>query len=201
MCKRKTAHDYYWQMEHEDKLAQVMVFTDEIVLIADNKENLHQAGTEWEAELERKGMTFNVRKSKLMQIGLEQENIEILCKGEPIEMVDKYTYLGTVISRNGKVDQEISNRIKKANAIYYHLCNTVVGKREVEKNVKVHIFKAIYLPTLLYGSESWVPLDKHLSRVTRMEMRYLRRVADLTRRDRIRNERTRCWNYLHKGYH
>nr|XP_014284774.1 uncharacterized protein LOC106686136 [Halyomorpha halys] len=126
--------------------AQVMVFSDDIVLIADNEKNLQQA---------------------------------------------EYTYLGTVISRNGKVDQEISNRIKKANTIYYHICNTVIGKREIEKNVKVHIFKTLYLPTLLYESESWVPLDKHLSRVTAIEMRYLRRVAGRTRRDRIRNERTR----------
>ncbi|XP_014270405.1 uncharacterized protein [Halyomorpha halys] len=106
-------------------------------------------------------------------------------------MVDEYTYLVTVISRNGKEDQEISNRIKKANAIYYRLCNTVIGKWEIEKNVNVHIFKPIYLPSLLYGSESSVPLDKHLSRVTAMEMRYLWRVADRTKRDRIRNERTR----------
>ncbi|XP_066900716.1 uncharacterized protein [Halyomorpha halys] len=116
-------------------MAQAMVFADGIVLIADNKGNLQRAVTEWEAELERKGMTINVRKSKIMHIGREQENIEILCKSEPIEMVDEYTYLGTVISRNGKVDQEISNTIKKANAIYCHLCNIVIGKGEVEKNV------------------------------------------------------------------
>nr|XP_014287206.1 uncharacterized protein LOC106687694 [Halyomorpha halys] len=136
-------------------------------------------------------MTINVRKSKIMHIGQEQENIEMLCKGEPIELVGEYTYLGTVISRNGKVDQEISNRIKKTNTIYHLLCNTVIGKRVVEKKVKVHIFKTVYLPTLLYGSKTWVPLDKHLSRVTAMEMRYLRRVAGRTRRDRIRNGRTR----------
>ncbi|XP_066909445.1 uncharacterized protein [Halyomorpha halys] len=106
-------------------------------------------------------------------------------------MVEEYTYKGAVISRNGKVEQEISNRIKKRYTIYYHLCNIVIGKREVDKNVKVHIFKAVYLPTLLYGSESWVLLDKHLSRVTAVEMRYLRRVAGRTRRDRIWNERTR----------
>nr|XP_014278061.1 uncharacterized protein LOC106681967 [Halyomorpha halys] len=131
-----------------------LLFADDIVLMADNKENLQQALTEWKAELERKGMTINVRKSKIMHMGWEQENIEILCKGEPIEMMDEYTHLGTVISRNGKIDQEIFNRIKKENAIYYHLCNTLIGKREIEKNVKVHIIKAIYLPTLLYGSES-----------------------------------------------
>ncbi|XP_066907111.1 uncharacterized protein [Halyomorpha halys] len=130
-------------MEYEENI----VFADDIFLTADINDNLQQAVTEWEAELERK--TINVRKSKIMHIGREQEKIEILCKGEPIEMVDEYTYLGTVISRNGKVDYEISNRIKKENAMYYHLCNTVIEKEEVEKNSKVHIFKSIHLPSLL----------------------------------------------------
>ncbi|XP_066905258.1 uncharacterized protein [Halyomorpha halys] len=158
-------------MEYEDNPGPGNGIADDFVLIADTKGNLQQAVTEWEAELERRGMTINVRKSKIMHIGREQENIEILCKAESIEIVDEYTYLETMFSRNRKVDQEISNMIKKITPIYYHLCNTVIGKREVEKNVKVHIIKAVNLSTLLNESESWVALDKHLSSVTAIEMR------------------------------
>lgn len=106
-------------------------------------------------------------------------------------MVEDFTYLGTVISRNGKISQEISNRIKNANNVYYQICNTVVGKREVDKRVKIHIFKAIYLPTILYGSGSWVLLEKLKSRIVALEMKYLRRVVSRTRRDHIRNSRIR----------
>lgn len=38
--------------------------------------------------------------------------------------------------------------------MYYHQCNTVVGKREIENYVELHIFKAVYLPSLLYGMKN-----------------------------------------------
>ncbi|XP_022198639.1 uncharacterized protein LOC111055686 [Nilaparvata lugens] len=44
---------------------------------------------------------------------------------------------------------------------------------------------------MLYGAESWTTLDKHMSRVTAAEMRYLRRIVGKNRRDRIRNETVR----------
>lgn len=49
----------------------------------------------------------------------------------------------------------------------------------------------IFLPALLYGSESWVARVKNISRITVVEMKYLRRVAvkrTMTRRDCARNK-------------
>lgn len=40
----------------------------------------------------------------------------------------------------------------------------------------------------MHSTQSSVPQDKHLSRVTAGEMKYLRRVAGRARRDWIRNE-------------
>lgn len=191
ICKRRTSRTVVGMWNMRTILAQVLMFADDIVLIADTNEHLQEAVTEWEAELERKGMVLNANKCKVMHVGREESNVRVHCRGEELEMVEEYTYLGTVISRNAKMDNELSNRIKKANNIYYHICNTVVGKREVENAVKLHIFKAVYLPTLLYGSESWVPLDRHMSRIQAAEMKYLRRMAGRTRRDRIRNEKIR----------
>ena len=51
----------------------------------------------------------------------------------------------------------------------------------------MRIYNTVYLPTLLYGSESWTVLSKHESRITSTEMKYLRKCIGKTRRDRIRN--------------
>lgn len=47
------------------------------------------------------------------------------------------------------------------------------------------------VPITLYGTESLALQDKHLSRITAVEMRCMRRMIGKTRRDRIRNERIR----------
>ncbi|XP_066904476.1 uncharacterized protein [Halyomorpha halys] len=106
-----------------------------------------------------------------------------------MEVVADFTYLGTIIDRSGKIDSEISNRIKKANAVYYQIYNTVIGKCEVCKNVKLHFYKSVSLPILLYGAESWILTDWQESRVTAVEMKFLQRTAGKMRRDHVQDER------------
>ena len=82
---------------------------------------------------------------------------------------------------------ELNHRINKANKIYYQINKTLIGKKEIKNVTKMRIYNTVYLPTLLYGSESWKILSKHESRITSTEMKYLRKCIGKTRRDRIRN--------------
>ena len=45
----------------------------------------------------------------------------------------------------------------------------VSSEREKYKKSETKIFKTVYLPTLFYGSQIWVMLDKHKSRVISSE--------------------------------
>ena len=53
---------------------------------------------------------------------------------------------------------------------------------------KIRLYKAIVLPTVLYGAESWVLRKKEKSKLMTFETSCLRRVCGVRRRDRIRNE-------------
>jgi hypothetical protein len=46
----------------------------------------------------------------------------------------------------------------------------------------------VLLPTLMYGSESWVWQEKHTSRVNAVEMRVLRSMIGVKLSDRVRND-------------
>jgi hypothetical protein len=56
-------------------------------------------------------------------------------------------------------------------------------KKEIKNNIKMIIYKMVYLPTPLCGSESWTVLMRCESRFAGRGMRYCRQ----TRRERIRN--------------
>jgi hypothetical protein len=54
-------------------------------------------------------------------------------------------YLGTVISDDGREDEEINNRIKKANQILYQINNTLVRKKELTSKTKMQIYKVVQI--------------------------------------------------------
>jgi hypothetical protein len=58
-------------------------------------------------------------------------------------------------------------------------------------------YKTMTVPTLSYGSESWVIWKKDKDKIQAAEMRFLRRVKGCTRADRIRNVDIRAELYIY----
>jgi hypothetical protein len=49
----------------------------------------------------------------------------------------------------------------------------------------------VYIPTLIYGAESWPLTTKHENRIIATETKFLRRIVGKSRRDKWRNNRIR----------
>jgi hypothetical protein len=100
-----------------------------------------------------------------------------------------YTYLGTVISQDGRIDQEVVNRVQKANCLFPNE-QLIFGKRELKMKTKTRIYQSVIAP-ILYGSESWPTQEKHVSTITAREIGCYRKIVGKTKRDRVRSERIR----------
>ena len=91
----------------------------------------------------------------------------------------------------GKREREIDRRIGAAAAVMRTLHRSVVVKRELSVKAKLSIYRSIYVPTLTYGHELWVVTERTRSRIQAAEMSFLRRVAGLSLRDRVRSSAIR----------
>ena len=67
------------------------------------------------------------------------------------------------------------------------LYRTVVTKRELSRKAKLSIYRSIFVPILTYGHEGWVMIERTRSRV----LSFLRRVAGVSLRDRVRSSAIR----------
>ncbi|KAK0156590.1 Craniofacial development protein 2 [Merluccius polli] len=106
---------------------------------------------------------------------------------EILPQVEEFKYLGVLFTSEGRMEREIDRRIGAASAVMRTLHGSVVVKRELSQKAKLSIYQSIYVPALTYGHELWVMTERTRSRVQAAEMSFLRRVAGLSLRDRVRS--------------
>ena len=109
-----------------------------------------------------------------------------------IEQVTQFKYLGSILSSNNTVDAEVESRINKASQVFRSLSRLVWYQRKIKVSTKLKLFKAIIIPTLLYGSETWNVIQSHIQRLQVFTNRFLRIITGTSLWDKLRNTQLRC---------
>ena len=69
------------------------------------------------------------------------------------ERVEEFRYLGTTLTKQNSVHEEIRSRLKSRNACY-HPGQNLFSSSLLSKNLKMKIYRTIILPVVLYGCET-----------------------------------------------
>ena len=85
--------------------------------------------------------------------------------GNKLKCVLEFIYLGSTISCNGCIDDEIQSRMAKASASFGRLCQRLWNNYHVSMRVKGKIYRAIVLSTLLYGAEAWTVYRRQMEKL------------------------------------
>ena len=72
-------------------------------------------------------------------------------KGQRLQVVVKFTYLGSTLHRVVHIDDEVNARIAKAIAAFGRLRGNVWDRSGIRLDTKLKVYKAMVLPTLLYA--------------------------------------------------
>jgi hypothetical protein len=99
--------------------------------------------------------------------------------------------LGTTVTNQNLIQEEIKRRLNSSNACY-HSAQNLLSSRLLSKNVKVRIYKTIILLAVLYGCETWSLTVREEQTLRVFEKRVLRRIFG-PKRDRV----TGGWRKLH----
>ncbi|KAK0131511.1 Parathyroid hormone/parathyroid hormone-related peptide receptor [Merluccius polli] len=93
----------------------------------------------------------------------------------------------SLLSSKATIDEEVHHRLSCASGAYSKLKKRVFENRDLQSKTKILVYKAVLLPTLLYGSEAWTTYSRHLKALEAFHQRYLRRILRITWEDRRTN--------------
>jgi len=107
------------------------------------------------------------------------------------ERVEEFKYLGSTLTNQNSIAEEIKSRLKSGNACYHSVQN-LLSSRLLPKNLKIKIYRTIILLVVLYGCETWSLTLREERKLSVFENRVLRKICG-PRRDEVKGE----WRRLH----
>ena len=123
-------------------------YADDTILMAESEEELKSLLE----ESEKVGLKLNIQKTKIMASGpITSWEID----GETVETVADIIFLGSKITADGDCSHEIKRCLLLGRKVMTNL-DSIFKNRDITLPTKVHLFKAMVFPVVMYGCESWI---------------------------------------------
>ena len=118
------------------------------------------------------GLKLNIQKTKIMA---SSPITSWQMDGETVETVADFIFLGSKITADGDCSHEIKRCLLLGKKVMTNL-DSILKSRDITLSTKVHLVKAMVLPVVTYGCESWTIKKAERRRIDAFELWCWRRV-------------------------
>ena len=126
-------------------------YADDTILMAESEEELKRLLMKVKEETEKRGLKFNIQKTKIMASGpVSLWEID----GETVETVSDFILGGSKITADGGCSHDIKRHLLLGRKVMTNL-DRILKSRDITLPTKVHLVKSMLFPVVMYGCESW----------------------------------------------
>ena len=86
-----------------------------------------------------------------------------------METVTDFIFLGFKITADGNCSHEIKRHLLLGTKVMTNL-DSILKSRDITLSIKVHLVKAMVLPVVMYGCESWTIKKAECRRIAAFEL-------------------------------
>ena len=140
--------------------------------MAESEEELKSLLLKVKEESEKEGLKLNIQKMKIMASGsITSWEID----RETVETVSDFIFGGSKTTADGDCSHEIKRRLLLGRKVTTNL-ESIFKSRDITLPTKVHLVKAMVLPVVMYGCESWTVKKVEHQRIDAFELWCWRRL-------------------------
>ena len=138
-------------------------------------------------EAEPLGLRVSWVKTKIQEFGSILDAAMKSCQvvGEKVEIVEKFTYLGSVVHGSTSCEAEVARRLGLAYGAMNSLEKAVWRSRYLSRKTKVRIFGSLVMPVLLYSCEAWTLTGGLKRRLSTFVCNSLRKIFRIRWQDHV----------------
>ena len=165
-------------------------YADDIALLANTADAAQDSTDTFENVYNALGLEISAAKTKVLRVNCGDEQVAAMrSKSGDIEDVNEFNYLGSIVTQDGAAHAEVSHRLRKASAAVFKLSKRVFNNPDLRRGTKLAVYRAVVLPTLLYGSETWTIYKSQIKSLEKFHQRHLRKLLGIKWTDFISNRR------------
>ena len=147
-------------------------YGDDTTIMAESEEELKTLLMKVKEESEKVGLKLNIQKTNIMASGpITSWEID----GETVETVSDFIFLKSKITADGNCGHEIKRRLHLGRKVITNI-DSIFKSRHITLPTNVSLGKAIVLPVVMYGCESWTVKKAEHRRIDAFELWCWRRL-------------------------
>ena len=135
---------------------QVLAYADDVNILEGGTHTLQENAEALVAAIRETGLEVSADKTKYMVMSRDQNagrNHSVRIDNSTFERVEEFKYLGTTLTIQNCIREEIKSRLRSGNACYHSVQN-LLSSRLLSRKLKIKIYRTIILPVVLYGCEA-----------------------------------------------
>ena len=164
-------------------------FADDIDGLAGSEDELATLVKNLDETSSRFDMEISAEKTKLMTNSGKQISTKIKVRGQELETVGQFKYLGSIITEEGS-RAEILSRAAQTTAAMSKL-RPIWRDKNICLKTKIRLLRALVISIFLYSCEAWTLTAELQRRIQALEMRCYRTILGISYMDHITNEEVR----------
>ena len=140
-----------------------LAYADDIDFCRENIQEIDRKLNVFREAASEVGLEINETKTKVLKVSRQNRVFgNIRCGNMELEAVESFKYLGSMVTAENRVEEEVKQRIAAAARCSWALTK-VFNSNILSRRTKVRAYAVIVRPVLTYGCETW-RLTKDLER-------------------------------------